>query len=572
MPSSADSNRDISDTDQICIETQRDRKPPLAWAVGGAIFLIAIIFALFTNHAWEDFYITYRSSVNLAIGNGLVFTPGERVHSFTSPTNTLIPALLRYMVGEGRDQTVLWLYRILCALALGTSASMAYRWLYRVGFGKIALAVTLVFLGLESKVLDYTINGQEVAWMILCLILAVTALMGSGSQKRVSLWLGLAWTGAMYTRPDAFIYCAALASGIFLFPKSTAFARKELLKIYALATLGVIVLYMPWILWAWSYYGSPIPHTIMAKGLDIPHGILAKAQDHISQLLHKKPLSMSTSFVFMPAYLRVGGWPFGLLLVFKSIAYLAAFYWLVPSASAKGRALSFATLFSFYYLNYVPKMPAWWYFPNAEVFASLTVGFIVHDLYRLANHIGTHKSNPRRSRLLRCSIHIASTAMVTLVLTVTLLAARSIHYHQLLVEDGVRTKIGLWLKEHAASPRDTVFLECLGYIGYFSNLRMYDYPGLSSPEVVKARRKVGNDWAKIIEELKPDWLVLRPCEIGTITQNDQELLTKKYSIAYALDNMENLKQLPMFPGIGYLYYDIGFSIYKKNNAHNDPCP
>ena len=60
-----------------------ERKKYLAVFLG--IFIIAVSFALYTNHAWEDYYITYRPSKNLATGHGLVFTPGQRTHTFTSP-------------------------------------------------------------------------------------------------------------------------------------------------------------------------------------------------------------------------------------------------------------------------------------------------------------------------------------------------------------------------------------------------------------------------------------------------------------------------------------------------------
>ena len=34
-------------------------------------------------------------------------------------------------------------------------------------------------------------------------------------------------------------------------------------------------------------------------------------------------------------------------------------------------------------------------------------------------------------------------------------------------------------------------MECLGYIGFFSGLKTLDIPGMSSPEVVASRRKLG---------------------------------------------------------------------------------
>jgi len=51
------------------------------------------------------------------------------------------------------------------------------------------------------------------------------------------------------------------------------------------------------------------------------------------------------------------------------------------------------------------------------------------------------------------------------------------------------------LKENFASPRDLAFLEPSGYVGFYSGLKILDYPGLSSLERVAARiisgRRVG---------------------------------------------------------------------------------
>jgi len=72
---------------------------------GRVVFTLALLFAAYTRHAWEDYYITYRCSKNLATGHGLVYTVGERVHAFTSPLNVLIPAALSVMTGNTRSSS-----------------------------------------------------------------------------------------------------------------------------------------------------------------------------------------------------------------------------------------------------------------------------------------------------------------------------------------------------------------------------------------------------------------------------------------------------------------------------------
>ena len=75
------------------------------WLIFAGVFAIAMAFAAFTHHAWEDYYITYRVSKNLATGHGLVYTVGERVHAFTSPLNVLLPAALSVLTGNTSDAT-----------------------------------------------------------------------------------------------------------------------------------------------------------------------------------------------------------------------------------------------------------------------------------------------------------------------------------------------------------------------------------------------------------------------------------------------------------------------------------
>src|SRR3974390_3337383 len=97
------------------------------WLVFFIVFFIALAFAVYTNHAWEDFYITYRSSKNLATGNGLVFAPGQRVHAFTSPLNVLVPAGLSYALGNQSDEVVLWLYRLITIAGQAAAAMLLWR-------------------------------------------------------------------------------------------------------------------------------------------------------------------------------------------------------------------------------------------------------------------------------------------------------------------------------------------------------------------------------------------------------------------------------------------------------------
>src|SRR4051812_30603136 len=94
------------------------------WLVVAAAILLPFAYALFTDHAWEDYFITLRSSRNLVEGHGLVFNPSERVHTFTSPLGVLVPALCTALAGANHEATALWLFRCINVALLGATAGL----------------------------------------------------------------------------------------------------------------------------------------------------------------------------------------------------------------------------------------------------------------------------------------------------------------------------------------------------------------------------------------------------------------------------------------------------------------
>jgi hypothetical protein len=152
------------------------------------------------------------------------------------------------------------------------------------------------------------------------------------------------------------------------------------------------------------------------------------------------------------------------------------------------------------------------------------------------------------------------------VLIASLLQTVAVGYQlslqQEIIETGNRKKIGLWLKENA-SPQDRVFLECLGYIGFYSQLKMLDFPGLSSPEMVETRRKVQTDnYGPLIWSLRPDWLVLRPFEALIIQQQMPFLLSSAYEQVKVFDVSERVNSYSFLPGRGYFQIDQTFTVYR----------
>jgi len=535
------------------------------WLIFAGVFAIALGFAVFTQHAWEDYYITYRVSKNLATGHGLVYTVGERVHAFTSPFNVLVPAALSVVTGNRSDELVLWLFRVLSSALLAGAAVLLFESARRNSLGRLAMAVLIGMFALDAKIVDFSINGQEIAFMMFFLALALHAL--TVPSDRTMLKLGLAGAGLMWTRPDGFVYLSALGIGFLLFNAGTAIGKSRLglLKVLVWGAVLTTVLYVPWLLWAGHYFGSPVPHTIIAKGLTRSGS--SHSLGSVLLAILTSPIGMlrtSAGSTFLPAYALVfGGWHWTAVLYGKALAVVCAFYWCLPSARPQARAVSFAFMLGHFYLSYAASFPFPWYVPNCTILGVFVLGHAAQHALNFACSLKA--SNESGARGLLACIRIAVTAVLAGAVLIFLSAAWQLRVQQQEIEDGMRKQIGLWLKEQAATPNDTVFLEPLGYIGFFSQLKMLDTPGLCAPEVVAAEKRLKTTrLALVIPEVRPDWLVLRPSEADPIRKAAPGLLTDAYREVKVFDATERVASHPWLPGRGYLLFDQKFTVFKRN--------
>jgi hypothetical protein len=516
------------------------------WHVALLAFTLPLVFALSTGHVWEDFFITYRSSRNLAHGLGLVFTPGEHVHSFTSPLGTLLPALCCWLTGGESDQAALWLFRLFSCGALALAVRRLWRIAELTMLGAAGRWLLAGLLLLDAKIAAFATNGMESAFMILFATITIEALVGPPGRRW--WWLALGFAGLMWTRPDGFVPFGAIVTGCFVFLPLNATdetRRVWLGRLIGGVALGAL-LYAPWVLWAWHYYGSPIPHTIIAKsGILNWRMVLQFVADYPLDLLRGDAWLCE---LFCPSYSFIGGWPAAVGVSSHVLTVVAALYFFVPGTPRLGRALSAAVFLGGVYLQCMPLSP--WYLPVWQMLAMLTLAFAFDRLWQAV-------SRPAAHAVLR--VGLATTIAVQAALFVC--SAWQLRVRQRVVEVGVRQAVGLWLKAHAAAT-DTVFLEPLGYIGYYSGLKCLDYPGLASPEVVAARTAGYRTFAAVAVHLRPTWLALRPPEGRAILAAYPNILRRDYEIATIFD-ARPLLAARSIPGRAWLESDACFIILHR---------
>jgi hypothetical protein len=269
----------------------------------------------------------------------------------------------------------------------------------------------------------------------------------------------------------------------------------------------------------------------------------------------------------MPAYFEMGGWGDLAAIYSLPLSLISSFYWIFPFANPGARAISFALMLIHIYFSYIVNWIAPWYIPPITLLSIFVLACITQQALILNSRV-TLKTNILAIAIKQSKIIIILFTALILAfnISLTLSSAYQLRIQQKIIENGNRTNIGLWLKENAATNKDTVFLEPLGYIGFFSQLKMYDSVGLCSPEVLAARKKLKDKttFTNLILSLQPDWLVLRLNEITQIQSEKPVLLTKHYQAIKVFDVTNKIQRYNSIAGSNYLFSDQTFIIFKKN--------
>jgi hypothetical protein len=501
------------------------------------------LFALFTGNIWEDFFITYRCSLNLVQGHGLVFEVGRRLHVFTSPLGTLLPAGISWAMRTEDPQVVMFVFRAFACAAL------AGAWLFAARGIKSALAagVTAAFWIFDGKLAAFATNGMETAFLVLFVVMAWWAL----NERRVVL-AGVALAGALWTRPDGFVFVGAVAVGTLVFPGDKRLALRDWLRMGLVTTL----IYAPWFFGAWIYYGSPVPNTIVAKGTHISGmgALVALAKYPFLYVFGH----CSAHDAFLPPYYFFGGWPTGLWWYGKILALGAAAVAAWPRCARPARVAGLAFVLGGAYLTVTARAP--WYFPAWQILAYIAIG---GGVAALAEMLAGRK-------IVRVAIGVAVGGLILIQAALYVALTVQLREQQRIIEWGARAPLGRILQKLARSPQETVFLEPLGYIGFYSGLAMRDTPGLCAPEVIALRKAGTLSMSSLIVAVDPDWAVLRRDEFGRLSAGERAELESEYQLWSIYDVTDQVNAVSWLPGRDFLLFDAYYSVWRRRPPPANP--
>src|SRR5687768_2003342 len=211
----------------------------------------------------DDAYITFRYARNIAEGVGFVYNPGQPVLGTTTPLYALLLAL-GYRIGFTDLPQLAWLL----ATALDGLTAMLLVLIGARQASRAAGLVAGVLFALAPMSIAYAAGGMESSFFVAVLVAGLYASL----RDRWTLAALLAACAGLI-RPEGIF-----AVGLVLVGRWWISRRLPWRELAIVSAVG-----LPWALFAWWYFGSPLPQTMAAKSVVYQNDPLTNA---VGLLLH----------------------------------------------------------------------------------------------------------------------------------------------------------------------------------------------------------------------------------------------------------------------------------------------
>lgn len=426
--------------------------------------VLAFRITLFSKSGYtsDDALIIFRYAENLAAGHGFVYNIGERVLGTTTPLYTLLLAALLKI-------------KINCfvgGLILNNVADLITAWvllqMFRSKEGPFSWLPALLFL-FSPESLQWSLSGMETELYIAFIFLAFY-FASNESWSLAFLFAAI----TVLTRVDGIAVLGVLVVAYLL----------RYGKLPAVPLLIFLVTVLPWTLFAYFYFGSPIPNSAAAK-------FALSGSNLISAFWN----------IFCHGFLHL--YTFGIPILILAILG-NRFIWkerrpLLPVALwTWGYALS-------YTLAAGPMHP--WYY--APFYAGYLVIAYHGILFLLARY-------PRLAAFPGSLTAIA--IFIVLLLSYYRYTDIQRSQSQLLATNRA---VGDWVRLN--TPENSVLaVKDIGYIGYYSQRKILDLAGLVSPECIPFRVK--SDFVGPIRKFRPDYFAFSAGQFRTLELEKDPLM------------------------------------------------
>jgi hypothetical protein len=469
----------------------------------GIIFYLLLVtiglYATFSDWGYDDPFITYRYAENLRLGLGFVYNSGEYVQSTTSPLFALLLAVLSIFWSEIPQ---------LANLVGAFSIALSGVFLFDLGRSwKLPwLGVAGLLLYPSFPLLLSTMSSETPLYLALC-IGAFTVY-----SRRLYSWTAVFSALAILARPDGVLLPVVLVihysiQELGILPRIGARPPQvedvdedpptELFsRLPGKAIVTFLLISAPWFLFAWIYFGSPLPVTLSAK----------QAQG-----------AMAISERFLPGILTIAGWYSSWPYKIEAVLFLFGLLLIPFRARPVLIMLSWTVLYFVAYSLLAVSRYFWYYAP-------LVPGFIVGvgvGISLVGREWGWFEGLSLGKRIPQA---LAASVLALLVCGQfnSLISMRDNNDNRLLIYRSV----GEWLAENTLADTTVGALE-VGIIGYYARRPMIDFAGLIQPEVASqfnAQTTYADAAIWAVERYQPDYVVLHD---GLFPQLELDYLTRR---------------------------------------------
>jgi hypothetical protein len=475
-----------------------------------------LAYAAYSHIGYDDAHISLRYAVNLATGHGLVYNPGERVFGASTPLYVLLLAVFARlglpMPLFSGPAPLAW-GKALCVAADAITALVWYGILTRETGSRWPGRFFVLLFALSPFILETSVSGMETSLVLLamslCLGIALREPAAPGKSGMTALQLGAAIGLLGLLRPDGLLY-GAVVLAFYTYWTRRPPGRVVLVSVACLA---------PWYLYAWHFYGSPVPNSVFAK--------VAAYNDHTS----------SYSLGALSLWGSIGPYHNGFGAEgFKWVSFLLLLAGLLQLRSHPRLWVLPAAIIAYLAFLILPHTLLFrWYLPPLlmPLYALSGLGVLAvrggegekgrsgEGVNGRNEHAGEVSEQPLPRPFTPSPLHPFTPSPPVRALALSLLwlalavhtafwtgrvavRARRIQW----AENHIRRDIGLWLRQHAPAGA-RVAAEPIGYIGFYSERPILDEVGLVSPRMIPLNRQ-GDGWfGKMIRAELPDYVVER---------------------------------------------------------------
>lgn len=437
-------------------------------------------FRLYTGRTFEDALITFRFAQNLSSGKGFVFNEGERVLGTTTPLQTLLLAGIGKLIGSQNIPVAASVLMFCVGIATGLVTYAIFR---RLGYGRNWSVVAMILFYGNNLILLTSVAGMETPLALFFMALSIYLLL----QNRYTLAL-VACAFLVLTRIDGSVWFLLCLASIGLKTKRVPWQP-----------IGASCLVLlPWFLFSYAYFGTVIPHTVLAKreiGAPAPVSLFHPDTVKFFALWYAKVFGCGHP-VMVPI------WPFVIVAgLWKWWRYPGEDRWITRII------ILFPVAFGLFLIAGNAQHFDWYLMPSLWCCLMLsTAGF---------RELVVWFQNRFKLRDVRFSYGFVFVFIAVYCWSQN--TGRVERNRRFQANESMRRSLGLWLHDNTP-PDSLVLMEAIGYQGFYSQRRVLDLAGLISPSVVKLHKESRSNaetFYKIISGPRPDYIVLRSFEVDT---------------------------------------------------------